>query len=70
METAGKVRVVAAPQRGRANAALVTLLAETLGVPPASIRVAAGQTYRRKVVEIDGLGEEEAERRLEAAARP
>jgi len=64
-----KVRVAAAPERGRANAALVALLAETLGVPPAAIRVAAGQTYRRKVVEIDGLGEEEAERRLDAAAR-
>jgi uncharacterized protein len=61
--------VAAAPERGRANAALVALLAETLGVPPAAIRVAAGQTYRRKVVEIDGLDEEEAGRRLDAAAR-
>jgi uncharacterized protein len=58
-----KVRVAAAPDRGRANAALVALLAETLDVPPAGIRVVAGQTYRRKVVEIDGLGEEEAGRR-------
>jgi len=31
--------------------------------------VAAGQTYRWKVVEIDGLDEGEAGRRLEAAAR-
>jgi uncharacterized protein len=64
-----KVRVTAAPERGRANAALVALLAETLGVPPAVIRVAAGQTYRRKVVEVDGLDEEEAGQRLEAATR-
>jgi uncharacterized protein YggU (UPF0235/DUF167 family) len=64
-----KVRVAAAAERGRANTALVALLAETLGVPPAAIRVAAGQTYRRKVVEIDGLDEEEAGRRLDAAAR-
>jgi uncharacterized protein YggU (UPF0235/DUF167 family) len=64
-----KVRVAAAPERGRANAALVALLAETLSVPPAAIRVAAGQTHRRKVVEIDGLDEEEADRRLAAAAR-
>jgi len=64
-----KVRVAAAPERGRANAALVALLAETLNVPPAAIRVAAGQTYRWKVVEIDGLDEGEAGRRLEAAAR-
>jgi uncharacterized protein (TIGR00251 family) len=65
----GKVRVAAAPDRGRANAALVALLAETLGVPPAGVRVVTGQTYRRKVVEINGLDEEEAGRRLEAAAR-
>jgi len=65
-----KVRVAAAAERGRANTALVALLAETLGVPPAAIRVATGHKYRRKVVEIDGLDEEEAGRRLDAAARP
>jgi len=64
-----KVRVAAAPVRGRANTALVALLAETLGLPPTAIRVTAGQTNRRKVVEIGGLDEEEADRRLEAAAR-
>jgi uncharacterized protein len=64
-----KVRVAAAPERGRANAMLIALLAETLGVPPAAIRLAAGQTYRRKIVQIDGLDEEYAGRRLEAAAR-
>jgi uncharacterized protein YggU (UPF0235/DUF167 family) len=65
-----KVRVTAAPERGRANTALVALLAEALRVPPAAIRVAAGQAHRRKLVEIDGLDEEDARRRLEAAARP
>ena len=64
-----KVRVAAAPERGRANAALVALLAETLGVPLAAIRVAAGQTHRRKIVEIEDLDEEEAGRRLDAARR-
>jgi uncharacterized protein (TIGR00251 family) len=64
-----KVRVAAAPERGRANAALVALLAETFSVPPAAIRVVTGQTSRLKVVEIDGLDEEEAGRRLEAAVR-
>jgi uncharacterized protein (TIGR00251 family) len=64
-----KVRVAAAPQRGRANHAVVTLLAEALGIDRGSVRIVAGHAARRKVVEIEGLGEKEAARRLEAAAR-
>jgi uncharacterized protein len=64
-----KVRIAAAPQRGRANAALVTLLAEALRVERDSVRVVGGASGRRKVVRVDGLAEEEAGRRLEAAAR-
>jgi uncharacterized protein (TIGR00251 family) len=64
-----KVRVAAAPQRGRANDAVVALLAEALGVDRGSVRIVAGHAARRKMDEIDGLGEKEAGRRLEAAAR-
>jgi uncharacterized protein len=64
-----KLRVAAAPERGRANEELRAHLAATLGVPKDAIRVVSGRTARRKVVEIDGLREEEAGRRLEAAAR-
>jgi uncharacterized protein (TIGR00251 family) len=61
-----KVRVAAAPERGRANAALVALLGETLGVPRERVRVVAGLGSRTKVVEIDGLARAEIERRLGA----
>jgi uncharacterized protein (TIGR00251 family) len=64
-----RVRVAAAPQRGRANNAVVALLAGALGIDRGSVRVVAGHAARKKVVEIDGLGEEEAGRRLESAAR-
>jgi uncharacterized protein len=64
-----KVRIAAAPERGRANAALVTLLGDTLRVERDSVRVVEGGSGRRKVVHVDGLGEEEAGRRLQAAAR-
>jgi uncharacterized protein len=64
-----KALVAAAPERGRANAALVTLLAEVLAVPRDRVSIVAGQTVRRKVVEVQGLGQEEAHRRLQAAAR-
>ncbi len=50
-----RARVAAPPQRGRANAELEALLAETLGVPRASVRVVAGRASRDKVVEVKGL---------------
>jgi len=48
-----RARVAAPPERGRANAALCKLLAETLSVPRSSVRVVAGRSARAKVVEIE-----------------
>jgi uncharacterized protein len=62
---AWKVRVTAAPDRGRANEAVVKLLAGRLGVPQGSVSVVSGSTSRDKVVELQGLDAAEAERRLE-----
>jgi uncharacterized protein len=59
------VRVAAPPERGRANEALVGLLASVLDVPAGSIRVVGGQRGRAKVVEVDSLELGEVERRLE-----
>jgi uncharacterized protein len=63
--TAWKVRVSAAPERGRANDAVVKLLARRLRVPRASLAVVSGHTGRDKVVELHGLDAAEADRRLE-----
>jgi uncharacterized protein YggU (UPF0235/DUF167 family) len=65
---AWKLRVKAAPERGRANGELVALLARTLGVPRGAVRVARGHTTGEKLVEVDLLTREEAERRLVSAA--
>ena len=59
------MRVAAPPERGRANEALVALLASVLDVPHGSIRVVGGQRGRAKVVEVDSLEVGEVERRLE-----
>jgi uncharacterized protein YggU (UPF0235/DUF167 family) len=64
-----KARVAAPPERGRANKALVELLAATLDVMPRSVRVVAGQRGRAKVVEIDTLDRAEVVRRLERKVR-
>lgn len=65
---AWKVRVAAPPERGRANDAVLVLLAEALDVPPGSVELVAGASSRDKVVLVHGLGEKDAEARLAAAA--
>ena len=49
-----KVAVGAAAVDGRANAALIRLLAETLGVAKGTITVVAGATQRHKLLHIAG----------------
>jgi len=45
-----KARVASPPRDGKANAALIALLAKTLGVPRTTIRIAAGETARTKTL--------------------
>jgi uncharacterized protein len=66
---AWKLRVRVAPERGRANDEVVALLAETLGVARADVRLVAGHTTGDKMVELSHMSVAEAERRLEAAGR-
>ena len=61
---AWKLRVSAPPERGKANEAALELLADTLDVPAASLRLVGGQASRDKTVEVIGLAADEAERRL------
>lgn len=49
-----KVSVGAPPEDGKANAAVIALLTEKLGVAKSAISVVSGATDRRKLVEIRG----------------
>jgi uncharacterized protein YggU (UPF0235/DUF167 family) len=49
-----KARVRAAPEDGKANAALEALLAKALGVPKSAVRVDKGATSRVKLVDVTG----------------
>jgi len=49
-----KVRVSSPPEDGKANRALIALLAESLDIPKSSLRIAAGETSRLKTIEIVG----------------
>lgn len=59
-----KVRVSAPPERGKANAAVVRLLAELLGVARGAVEVVSGHGSPRKVVGVEGVSETELRRRL------
>ena len=59
-----KVRVTAPPERGKANAAVERLLAETLRIPRGNARVISGHTATRKVLELDGVSESDLRSRL------
>lgn len=60
-----KLRVSAPPEGGRANAAVVRLLAKSWNLPKAALAVVAGQTARRKTLAVAGDGPA-LKRRLEA----
>ena len=49
-----KVSVTAAPEGGKANGAVIALLAKEWGVAKSAISVVSGATDRRKLVEIRG----------------
>jgi hypothetical protein len=59
-----RVRLRAPPVDGRANEALLRLLATRLSVPPSSIELVSGATARVKRLRVTGLSEEELRRRL------
>jgi uncharacterized protein len=65
---AWKVRVAAPPERGRANAAVLGLIAETLSIARSDVELVAGESSRDKVVLVHGLADEDAEHRLARAA--
>ena len=64
---AWKLRVRGAPDRGRANDAVLDLLAVTLCMRRGDLRLVSGHAARDKVVELAGITAEETDRRLAAA---
>jgi uncharacterized protein (TIGR00251 family) len=63
-----KVRVAAAPEGGRANDAVLDLLATELELPRRSLSIVSGHSAREKVVLMEGIDRAESERRLERAS--
>jgi uncharacterized protein YggU (UPF0235/DUF167 family) len=61
------VRVGAPPERGKANEAVLALLAEVLAVPRSSVVLVSGGGSRDKIVELAGIEPDEIDRRLAVA---
>ncbi|CDM59578.1 MULTISPECIES: DUF167 domain-containing protein [Rhizobium] len=49
-----KARVTAVAEKGKANKALIALVAKSLGVAKSSISLASGDTSRKKTLRIEG----------------
>jgi uncharacterized protein (TIGR00251 family) len=69
-ETAGlhgdalKLKIAAPPVDGAANAEMIRFLALAAGVPAGKVRIVAGSTSRRKVVDIAGANPADLARAL------
>ncbi len=62
--------MAAPPEDGRANEAVLELLAASLAVPRRDLEITSGRASRDKVVALTGLSSDDAEARLSAAVRP
>jgi len=66
---AWKLRVSEPPEDGRANEAVLRLLAETLDVPRASVVLVSGHASRDKIVTLDGGEQAQAEHLMADAGK-
>ena len=64
-----KARVAAPPHDGKANAALVALIADALDIGESKVRIVACSSSRVKLVEVDGEAEPVAARLSHAGAK-
>ncbi len=65
-----KVAVTAPPVNGKANAAVIKLLAKAFGVSRSSIEIVGGTSSRRKRVAIDGISVADARTAMQQLEKP
>ena len=53
-----KARVSVAPEKGKANKALIGLLSKSLGIPKSTLALVSGDTARKKILRIEGEPED------------
>ena len=65
-----KVYVTAAPEKGKANKAMIEVMARQLGVPKRTVSIKSGEHSRTKLLEVEGLEPSEIGPRLDHQDRP
>jgi len=65
---AWKLDLAAPPAEGKATEECVRFLAELAGVARSRVRVVSGATARTKIVEVEGVAQEDLEARLAGSA--
>jgi uncharacterized protein (TIGR00251 family) len=60
-----KIRICTAPERGKANAALISLLAQALELSKSAITIVKGQHSAYKTIEVTGLSRKDIMARLQ-----
>ncbi len=60
-----KIKVTAPPEKGKANEAVIDLLAEALGVSSDDIEVVSGHSSPLKVIAVAGLDDETIKKAFE-----
>jgi hypothetical protein len=63
-----KIDLAAPPVDGKANEECVRFLAEFAGVSRSAVRILRGEASRNKLVEIDGVSQEDLNRRVHTAS--
>jgi uncharacterized protein (TIGR00251 family) len=61
-----KLELAAPPVDGKANQACIRFVADLAGVAASRVRIVLGLTSRTKVIEIEGVSQEELEGKLRA----
>lgn len=62
-----RVKVAAPPVAGRANQAVVELVADVMGVKPAQVSLDRGESSRNKRLRVEGVTPDQARRLLDVA---
>ncbi|QDV15008.1 hypothetical protein CA51_49180 [Rosistilla oblonga] len=63
-----RVAVTQAPEKGKANAAIIKLLAKTLGISKSQLEIISGDTHRRKTIAATQIDPQQIDQQLQTLA--